>query len=69
MDNTTRSKIKFSKEEDRQLALGIKKHGKGSWSKILNDTSFHFNECRNRDSLRMRSETVGYKRNIVDLTI
>ena len=69
VDNTTRSKIKFSKEEDRQLALGIKKHGKGSWSKILNDTSFHFNECRNRDSLRMRSETVGYKRNIVDLTI
>ena len=69
VDNSTRSKVKFSKEEDRHLALGIKKHGRGSWSKILNDSSFHFNECRNRDSLRMRSETVAYKRNIVDLTI
>ena len=52
---------KFTAEEDRYLKLGIDKYGKGSWSLILHDKTFKFHPKRNRDSLRMRAETCGFK--------
>ena len=67
VEHSTRSKIKFSANEDQQLARGIEKYGKENWSKILNDSEFQFHECRNRDSLRMRCETSGFKKNVSNL--
>ena len=54
-------KIAFSFEEDKSLFEGIKKHGKGQWSRILKDPTFSFHECRKRDSLRMRFESASYR--------
>ena len=54
-------KIAFSSEEDKCLFDGIKKYGKGQWSKILKDPTFTFHEGRKRDSLRMRFESASYR--------
>ena len=48
---------KFTKEEDKFLAEGIKQFGPRSWSKILSCKDYKFNLCRTRDSLRMRAKT------------
>ena len=61
-------KVAFSFEEDKFLFEGIKKHGKGRWSKILKDVTFSFHECRNRDSLRMRFESASYRHSVKKLT-
>ena len=61
-------KVAFSFEEDKSLFEGIKKHGKGRWSKILKDITFSFHECRNRDSLRMRFESASYRHSVKKLT-
>ena len=52
---------KFTREEDEFLRMGIEKYGKKSWSQILNDKSFTFNESRTRDSLRMRACSSAFK--------
>ena len=52
---------KFTADEDKYLKLGIAKYGKSSWSLILRDKNFRFHPKRNRDSLRMRAETCGFK--------
>ena len=53
---------RFTPDEDRHLNLGIEKYGKGSWSVILNDSTFKFHSSRSRDSLRMRAETLRQKK-------
>ena len=45
---------KFTKSEDDALIAGVQKYGVGHWGKILQDSSFKFNDVRTRDSLRMR---------------
>ena len=54
--------VKFTSEEDDYLKMGIQKYGRKNWSSILRDTEFKFQECRNRDSLRMRAESVAFKK-------
>ena len=49
---------RFSAEEDKNLRLGVAKHGSSSWSKILHDKDYQFKPSRNRDSLRMRAKTL-----------
>ena len=58
------TKVKFTIDEDRYLYEGIKKYGKGRWSKILKDNDFSFNESRNRDTLRMRAESASYRHSV-----
>ena len=58
----TRDKVQFTQDEDKNLAVGVDKYGKGHWGKILNDKELQFNPCRRRDSLRMRYETAAWKR-------
>lgn len=53
--------IKFTMEEDRQLKLGIERHGK-SWTSILKDKEFQFHSSRTRDSLRMRADGAAFKK-------
>ena len=50
---------RFTFEEDIILKKGIKKHGLGKWSRILNDPEFSFHQGRTRDTLRMRADTLG----------
>ena len=64
---STRSKTKFTKEEDSFLQHGMEKCGKGNWSQVLKDPAYRFNSCRTKDSLRMRAETASFKKSI-DLT-
>lgn len=52
---------KFSQEEDTFLKAGIKKYGK-AWASILKDSSLKFHSSRTRDTLRMRAETITFKR-------
>ena len=54
--------VKFTAEEDDYLKMGIQKYGPKNWSSILRDTEFKFQECRNRDSLRMRAESAAFKK-------
>ena len=54
-------KVKFTHEEDKALYDGIKKHGKGRWSKMLKDQALSFQECRTRDTLRLRAESATFR--------
>ena len=65
--NTARN-VRFTAEEHRFLKSGIDKHGKRAWSLILKDKQFRFNETRTRDALRMRADSVAFKKNIVEKT-
>ena len=58
----TRSLNRFTENEDKNLAEGIKKYGKHSWALILNDKQFSFNPERTRDSLRVRASSMVFKR-------
>ena len=60
--NQTRSLKRFSDNEDKNLAEGIKKYGKHSWALILSDKNFSFDAQRTRDSLRVRANSVVFKR-------
>ena len=53
---------RFTVEEDRFLKAGIEKHGKKAWSLILKDKQFHFHGTRTRDALRMRADSVAFKK-------
>ena len=57
----TGKNVKFSKEEDKFLKDGILKYGK-SWASILKDKDFCFHSSRKRDALRMRAESVAFKK-------
>ena len=59
----TARNARFTAEEDRYLKAGIEKHGKKAWSLILKDKLFHFHVTRTRDSLRMRADSVAFKKN------
>ena len=54
-------KVKFTHEEDKALLEGIKKYGKGRWSKMLKDQDLPFQECRTRDTLRLRAESATFR--------
>ena len=54
-------KVKFTPEEDKSLHEGIKKYGKGRWSKMLKDNSLIFHESRSRDTLRIRAESATFR--------
>ena len=54
--------VKFSNEEDEYLNEGITKYGRKSWANILRDKSFIFNKSRTRDSLRIRAESMAFKK-------
>lgn len=63
MNNQGRSKlIRFSEQEDSDLSSGIRKYGRHNWVSILKDKSFSFNKERTRDSLRVRANSVVFKR-------
>ena len=51
--------MRFTPEEDRCLTEGTRVYGLSNWSKILKDQQFTFHPCRNRDTLRVRAETIG----------
>ena len=51
--------VRFTPEEDRCLTEGTKVYGLSNWSKILKDQQYTFHPCRNRDTLRVRAETMG----------
>lgn len=50
---------RFTSTEDKYLKLGVQKYGYSNWSKILRDKEYKFSISRTRDSLRMRSKTLG----------
>ena len=52
---------RFTADEDQYLKQGLEKYGKSAWSQILHDKNFTFHPKRNRDSLRMRAETCGFR--------
>ena len=54
--------VKFSPDEDKALLKGIKKYGRGNWSAILKDKDFNFHKSRSRDSLRVRADSVAFKK-------
>ena len=54
--------IKFSLEEDEHLKQGMIKYGKKNWSAILKDDNYNFHKSRSRDSLRVRADSVAFKR-------
>ena len=57
----TRTRIHFTRDEDQYLRKGIEKYGRGNWARILNDVDFEFHPCRNRNTLRIRADTAGFK--------
>ena len=63
LNNQNRTKlIRFSDQEDSDLSAGIRKYGKHNWVSILKDKSYTFNKERTRDSLRVRANSVVFKR-------
>ena len=62
VDETTRSRIMFTTAENEKLREGIVKFGRGQWSQILEFGTGTFDKVRTRDSLRMRANTMGFKR-------
>ena len=58
---TGKTLIRFSREEDDNLILGIGKYGLHDWAAILNDSDLVFNSVRTRDSLRVRANSNAIK--------
>jgi len=54
-------RVPFSDEENRQLCRGILKYNR-EWSKILDYGKSIFHTSRTRDSLRMRANTMAFKK-------
>ena len=49
--------VKFTDQEDKYLAAGVRKFGPSNWSKILSCPDYKFHPSRTRDKLRMRAKT------------
>ena len=62
VDDITHRRIAFTLAENEKLSEGITKFGRGQWSQILEFGSATFHQVRTRDSLRMRANTMGFKR-------
>ena len=62
VDETTHRRIAFTAAENEKLKEGIEKFGRGQWSQILELGADTFHKVRTRDSLRMRANTMGFKR-------
>ena len=62
VDDITHRKIAFSDAENEKLKEGIVKFGRSQWSRILEFGAGTFHKVRTRDSLRMRANTMGFKR-------
>ena len=60
----TPKNTKFTNEEDEFLSQGIQKYGKGHWAAILKDRTYKFHNSRTRDSLRMRAESIAFKKKL-----
>ena len=43
---------RFTLEETKHLYRGVKRHGEGHWTRILNDKSLSFDPCRTAGSLK-----------------
>ena len=50
----------FSEEEDAFLARGLKKYGKGRWTRILKDPDYKFHPSRNNATLMMRAKAKNF---------
>ena len=53
---------KFSAEEDGYLKVGIIKYGRKAWVSILKDNEYKFHPSRTRDSLRVRADSMAFKK-------
>ena len=62
VDDTTHRRIAFTDAENEKLRDGIVKFGRSQWSRILEYGGSTFHKVRTRDSLRMRANTMGFKR-------
>ena len=62
MKTQSRTQHRFTNEEDSFLSEGIRKYGCHDWVSILNDENYKFNKNRTRDSLRVRANSVVFKR-------
>ena len=60
--NKLNKNVKFTMEEDGYLKEGIKKYGRSAWALILKDKCFKFHKSRNRDSLRVRANSIAFKK-------
>ena len=61
-EGSLNGRIPFTEEETDKLGEGIVKYGRGQWSKILEYGRGVFHVSRTGDSLRMRANTVTFKR-------
>ena len=55
--NSRKKKNLFTREEDSFLLKGLKKHGKGKWTHILNDPEYKFHPSRKNSTLMMRAKS------------
>ena len=55
--NVRQQKVAFSALEDKFLLDGLKKHGRGKWTSILNDNSYSFHCSRKPSTLAVRAKT------------
>ena len=62
VDDSTHRRIAFTDAENEKLRDGIVKFGRSQWSRILEYGGGTFHKVRTRDSLRMRANTMGFKR-------
>ena len=54
-----KKKNSFNEEEDSFIIRGLKKHGKGKWTRILKDPDFLFHPSRTNATLMMRAKAKG----------
>ena len=62
LKNQNRTLTRFTEQGDANLSDGIRKYGCHNWASILNDKEYVFNKNRSRDSLRVRANSVVFKR-------
>ena len=60
MKGARQKKVHFSPFEDNFLVDGLKKHGIGRWTAILNDSEYKFHPSRKASTLSLRAKSKGY---------